>query len=271
MRHERSSRSRLVAGAVVVASATALVLPGAAAAHGRGATIALDYRLDLDPASTSLPGVRVRVLDGNRALEARVDDGVRLLVRGLLREPLIRIDERGVWVNASSPTASSDGLVDEGGSGWVQVGEGRSLTWHDHRLAPPPVSRPGPAGRFAIPVAVDGEAATIGGQLLPRRSARGLALARSARSRSRRRSSPWRGGGRGAPALTVALGVGAGAAALVAVTTFARASRADRRRGVAPARLGDRDRGGARRAARLPARPAGECTRPASSARSQRP
>ena len=71
----------------------ALALPGAAAAHGRGATIALDYRLHLDPAATALPGVHVRVLDGDRALEARVDDGVELLVRGLLREPLIRIDD----------------------------------------------------------------------------------------------------------------------------------------------------------------------------------
>ena len=53
--------------------ATALVLPGAALAHGRGATIALDYRLRLDPATTSLPGVHLRVLDGDRALEARVD------------------------------------------------------------------------------------------------------------------------------------------------------------------------------------------------------
>jgi hypothetical protein len=211
---------RLVAGAAVVAGATALALPGVAAAHGRGATIALDYRLHLDPASTSLPGVHVRVLDGDRAVEARVDGGAKLLVRGLLREPLIRIDRSGVWVNASSPTATADGLVAEGGSGWVRVRSGQTLAWHDHRLAPPPASRPGVAGRFTIPVEVDGKAAAIGGTFV--RVARpapwpwaliGIAVAAAIWAAARQR--PWR------PALTVGLGVAGGLAALVAVTTFA--------------------------------------------------
>ena len=211
---------RLAAGAALVAGALALALPGAAAAHGRGATIALDYRLHLDPASTSLPGVHVRVLDGDRALEARVDDGTQLLVRGLLREPLIRIDGTGVWVNASSPTATADGLVKESGASWVRVREGNTLAWHDHRLAPPPASHAGVAGRFTIPVVVDGEPAAIGGTFV--RVARpaawpwllgGLALAAAIWAAARRRR--WRG------ALTVGLGVAAGLAALAAVTTFA--------------------------------------------------
>ena len=100
---------RLVAGAVALVGLAALALPGAALAHGRGATIALDFRLHLDPAASALSGVHVRVLDGDRALEARVDPGVALLVRGTLREPMIRIDDRGVWANASSPTATADG------------------------------------------------------------------------------------------------------------------------------------------------------------------
>jgi hypothetical protein len=212
---------RLVAGAAAVAFATALALPGAAAAHGRGATIALDYRLHLDPAATALPGVHVRVLDGDRALEASVDDGVRLFVRGLLTdEQMIRIDDRGVFVNASSPTANADGLVPEGSAGWVRIRDGRSLAWHDHRLAPPPATQAGVAGRFAIPVRVDGAPATIGGTFV--RVARpsvwpwllgGLALAAGIWAAARRR--PWREG------LTVGLGVAAGSAALAAVTTFA--------------------------------------------------
>jgi hypothetical protein len=211
---------RLVAGAAAVAGLTALALPGAAAAHGRGAVIALDYRLRLDPASTSLPGVHVRVLDGDRALEARVDRGFELLVRGLLREPLIRIGAGGVWVNAGSPTAAADGLVAKGRTGWVHVRNGQTIAWHDHRLAPPPASRPGPAGRFAIPVSVDGKAATIGGTFY--RVARpaawpwlavGIALAAAIWAAAGRR--PWRA------SLTVALGVASGLAALVAVTTFA--------------------------------------------------
>jgi hypothetical protein len=211
---------RLVAGAAAVACSAALALPGEALAHGRGAAIAIDYRLHLDAASTSLPGVHVRVLDGDRALEARVDEGVELLVRGILREPLIRIDDGGVWVNAASPTAAADGLVDEQGPGWVRVREGRTLAWHDHRLAPPPGDRPGPAGRFTIAVAVDGEAAAIGGTFV--RVARpsawpwllgAVVLAAgiwAAARRLRRRA-----------ALTIGLGVAAGVAALVTVTTFA--------------------------------------------------
>ena len=45
----------------------ALALPAQASAHGRGATIALDYRLALDQSVGALPGVHVRVLDGGRA------------------------------------------------------------------------------------------------------------------------------------------------------------------------------------------------------------
>ena len=211
---------RLVAGAIAVAGAAALALPGGAAAHGRGATIALDYRLRLDPASTSLPGVHVRVLDGDRALEARVDEGVKLLVRGLVHEPLLRFGDDGVWVNAASPTAATDGLVAKAGSGWVHLRDGRSLAWHDHRLAPPPASQPGVAGRFTIPVAVDGKAAAIGGTFV--RVARpsvwpwvlgAVAIAVGIWAAARRR--PWRAG------LTIGLGVAAGLAALAAVTTFA--------------------------------------------------
>ena len=68
-----------------------------------------------------------------------------------------------MWVNASSPTAAADGLVAADRRGWVRVSHGSTFAWHDHRLAPPRVSRPGPAGRFAIPVAVDGRQAVIGG------------------------------------------------------------------------------------------------------------
>src|SRR5439155_25688853 len=67
----------------------------------------------------------------------------------------------GVWVNQSSPTAAADRLVSRRGSGWVRVSGGSSIAWHDHRLAPPPASRPGLAGRFSIPISVDGRAAAI--------------------------------------------------------------------------------------------------------------
>src|SRR5262249_35615283 len=134
-----------------------------AAAHGRGATIALDYRLALDPSVRALPGVHVRVLDGDRDLQVRAERGTRLLVLGALREPLLKIDETGVWRNASSPTATGDRLVSSSRRGWVHVNGGRTVTWHDHRLAPPPANGAGPAGRFTVPLDVNGRPAAISG------------------------------------------------------------------------------------------------------------
>ncbi len=197
-----------------------LALPAQAAAHGRGATIALDYRLTLDRATLALPGVHVRVLDGDRDFQVSVDPGVRLVVRGSLNDPMLRIDRNGVWANADSPTATLDGIVSSSKHGWVHLSGGRSIAWHDHRLAPPPASTPGPVGRFEVAVEIDGRPASFAGTFI--RVARptpwpwplaaallvaGIALA------LRRRSL------RGA--LTVAVGVGAGVAALVEVATFA--------------------------------------------------
>jgi hypothetical protein len=150
--------------ALVAVCLAALVLPAQALAHGRGATIALDYRVALDPETGSLPGVRVVVLDGDRDLELTVARGVRLLVEGVLGEPMLRFDARGVFADANSPTATSDGIVSAARHGWVQVAAGRSFAWHDHRLAPPPSATVGADGDFSVPVVLDGRAALIAGR-----------------------------------------------------------------------------------------------------------
>jgi hypothetical protein len=142
---------------LTLAALAALAAPAAASAHGRGPAVALDYRFQLAPAPA---GLNVRILDGDRSLEARVTPGTRALVRGYLREPMLRFDSRGVFVNASSPTAQSDRLV-AGGSGWVRVAGGRSFAWHEHRLTPS-----GARGAFAIPVQVDGRPGVIGGSFV---------------------------------------------------------------------------------------------------------
>ncbi len=131
-------RLRIVAPALLAA----LALPGQAAAHGRGPTVALDYRLTLDRATLTLPGVHVRVLDGDRDFQVRANPGVDVLVRGEVQEPFLRIDSSGVWVNASSPTAAADLLVSSSKHGWVHLSGGRTVVWHDHRLAPPHASGP---------------------------------------------------------------------------------------------------------------------------------
>jgi hypothetical protein len=205
---------------VVPVALAALVLPAQAAAHGRGATIALDYRLALDPSTRALPGVHVRVLDGDRDFRVSVDPGVRLVVLGALGEPMLRLDSHGVWVNASSPTATGDRLVGTGKHGWIRITGGHTVAWHDHRLAPPPVSVAGAVGRFAVPVDLDGRKTEISGTFF--RVARpavwpwiiaaaGLvcAIVVAVRRRTLRAS------------LTIGLGTSSGLAALLLVTTFA--------------------------------------------------
>ena len=210
-------RSRFLTGLVLAT----LALPAQAAAHGRGPTVALDFLLRLEPATLAISGIHVSVLDGDRSLQLSVSAGHRVVVRGLLSEPVLRIGPDGVWVNASSPTAAADLLVAKRGSGWVRIGGGSSIAWHDHRLAPPPASRPGPAGSFSVPISVDGRPATIAGTFWrvgnpsawPWVAGAVAFLAAVAAAAVFRRG--WRA------YLTVGLGSAAGLGALLAVTTFA--------------------------------------------------
>jgi hypothetical protein len=205
---------------VIPVALAALALPASAAAHGRTAAIALDYRLALDRSTRDLPGVHIRILDGDRALAVRVDPGTVLLVRGALGESMLRVDASGVWANAASPTATGDKVVSAAQHGWVHLSGGRTVVWHDHRLSPPPATAVGPVGRFVVPVVVDGVPGAISGTFF--RVARppvwpwllaALLLFGAIVVAIRRR------GLRGP--LTIGLGVGAGMAALVEVTTFA--------------------------------------------------
>jgi len=146
---------------VPVVACITLAAPAAAAAHARSPTVALDYRLVLDDATRTLPGIGVDILDGDRSL--RVSARKPLVVLGDLGEPMLRIGPRGTWANRASVTAASQRLATMG-HGWVRVG-GASFTWHDHRLAPPPYAggRPGPAARFTIPVRIDERPTVLAG------------------------------------------------------------------------------------------------------------
>jgi hypothetical protein len=139
-----------------------LAVPASASAHAKSATVALDYRLEIDRATRSLAPVSVTILDGDRALRVAAKDAT-VVVRGNLREPMLRIGRGGAWVNRASITAVAEGLT-KLGRGWERVSGGPSFTWHEHRLAPPPFgAQTGPVARFEIPVTVDGRPATIGG------------------------------------------------------------------------------------------------------------
>ena len=207
---------RIVALSIVVLACLAAASP--AAAHSRAPTVALDYRLELSHAS--LPGVHAQVVDGDRALQVRVDPPHRLVVLGLLGEPLLRFGPTGVWVNRASPSADADRLAQRG-SGWLRLSDGHRLLWHDHRLAPPKSLRAGSTAPWSLPIALDGRRTELTGTFA--RFARppvwpwlagGLvavaALAAFARARPRRRAE------------TAAAVAGiAAAAALAASATFA--------------------------------------------------
>jgi hypothetical protein len=149
---------RFAALSIVVVACLAAASP--AAAHSRAPTVALDYRVELD--RVTRPGVHADVVDGDRALRVRVDAPHRLLVRGLIGEPLLRFASSGVWVNSASPTAAADLLVKRG-SGWVRVTRGNAFLWHDHRLAPPPALRAGASAAWSLPVELDGRSTALRG------------------------------------------------------------------------------------------------------------
>ncbi len=143
-----------------------VILAGAPAAnaHGRAATVALDYRLPLDPGVGNLDGVRASILDGDRSLRLAVDRGRRVVVLGDLGEPMLRLDG-GVWVNRDSPTAQANRLVRRSQKGWKKVADGRTFAWHEHRLAPPPfvAGQYGSVARWRVPLVIDGRRTAVSG------------------------------------------------------------------------------------------------------------
>jgi hypothetical protein len=147
---------------VLVCVCATLAAPAVASAHARSATVALDYRLVLDRAATSIPGVHVSILDGDRSLHIATTGPV-VVVHGDLGEPMLRIGPTGTTVSHASTTAVAEKLT-RPGHGWQRLSGGSAFTWHEHRLAPPPFgSQTGAVARFTIPVQVDGRSLTIGG------------------------------------------------------------------------------------------------------------
>jgi hypothetical protein len=205
------------AGLLAIALLAALVAPDAASAHSRRPAVALDYRLRV-PAQP-LPGVSADVLDADRELRLTVAPAAVLVVRGLVGEPMLRFDGRGVWVNDASATAAADKLARAGGTGWRKLTSAHTFAWHDHRLSPPRLAA-GKRAAWSLPVQLDGRAASLRGVFLrvPRPALWpwlvGLALAAAALLAVGRTSSARRG------VRAVACAGTAAAAALVATIGF---------------------------------------------------
>ena len=111
--------------------------------------------------------------ESDRALHLTVRPGHSVVVLGYLDEPFLRLDGRGVAVNAASPTAASASVLKKGTEVtathpvWLLRPGRRSVVWHDTRVSPPAGRS---RGTWAVPVVVDGRRTSISGEIvrLPR-------------------------------------------------------------------------------------------------------
>jgi hypothetical protein len=188
---------RALATAVAVAGLGAL--PATAAAHGRSAPVASDWRAAIERAPH---GVTAEVVDGDRDLWMATSAPTEVV--GLLGEPMLRFGRGGVWANASSPTAHADRILTPGGSGWIRVARRAAYRWHEHRLH---AGEAGAGTTWSVPLVVDGRRTAISGSL--RRVQGGRAWPWLAAAAVAGAAATWRSWLR-VPALVA---VGAGAAA----------------------------------------------------------
>jgi len=213
-------RRGLVASAAAVA---ALALPAAASAHvGTSAPVATNFAARIVGFRPPAGALEAKIVDGDRMLWLRVPATVTVVVPGVLGEPLLRFDRRGVWLNLRSPTAQTDRIdrFDLRPSAdprarplWHRLTGGHAYAWHEHRLhALEPLARgraaAGTLGPWSVTVLVDGRRHSLDG-LLDYRPGPGwtwLALACALAAASSAGTLLARGRG---PALAVALGFAA--------------------------------------------------------------
>ncbi|MGZ4168441.1 MAG: hypothetical protein ACXVSE_08280 [Solirubrobacteraceae bacterium] len=162
------SPAALAAGVVVVCLVVVcLVAPAPASAHLRSGTVAVDYRARV--ASSVTPAYRAQIYQSDHGLSLTLRRGHVVTMLGYLGEPVFRLDAAGLWVNAASPTALAMHLVSRGrGVGGAtphwRLRRGRhTVVWHDARVQglPPGVE----AGRWDVPLLIDGHRAGIRGEL----------------------------------------------------------------------------------------------------------
>ena len=162
-------RLAVVLGVIGIAA----VAPGVASAHvGRTLPVATDFTARI---TEPVPGIDAKVTDGDQSLWLRSPASAVVTVRGILGEPLLQFDARGIWLNLRSPTAQSDRIdrteLRPTASGtpplWHRVTSGHSYLWHEHRLhALETIARTaGSAGPWSVPFVVDGRRRSLRGVL----------------------------------------------------------------------------------------------------------
>ena len=115
-----------------------LATPVTAGAHLRAGTVAVDYQASVRHPDT--PADTTQIFQSDRALGITVKPGHTVVLLGYLGEPVFRLDDAGLWLNQTSPTAAADRLVPKTqrtaapGPRW-RLRRGRhSLVWQDARV-----------------------------------------------------------------------------------------------------------------------------------------
>ncbi|HVP75437.1 MAG TPA: hypothetical protein VMS63_05390 [Gaiellaceae bacterium] len=168
----------LVASAAAAGALAAF--PAAASAHvGTSAPVATNFAARIVGLRPPAGALEAKVVDGDRMLWLRVPATATVVVPGVLGEPLLRFDRRGVWVNLRSLTAQTDRIdrFDLRPSAnprarplWHRLTGGHAYAWHEHRLH---VLEPLAHGRhvaatlgpWSVPLLVDGRRHTLDGVL----------------------------------------------------------------------------------------------------------
>ncbi|GGM44393.1 hypothetical protein ACFFX1_24445 [Dactylosporangium sucinum] len=142
--------------AVLAGVAAALAWCGPAGAHGADAPVAANYRVVVG--EVSVPGVRVRPVEGGARLELTNASGREVVVLGLQGEEFLRVRPGGVDENRRSPTwfasRSLTGTARGGDASaapeWHTLATEPVVRWHDER------ARELPARAWSVPLLVDG-------------------------------------------------------------------------------------------------------------------
>ena len=149
----------------------ALAVPNLAAAHvGGAAPVATNFEARVSGLEPPDPDVEARVIDGDRTLWLRVGAAARVVVPGVLGEPVLRFDANGVWLNVHSLTAQSDRIDpadlqpvadSHAPPRWHRLTGGHAYAWHEHRLHQlEPLAHHrtagGALGHWSVPLLIDG-------------------------------------------------------------------------------------------------------------------
>jgi hypothetical protein len=153
----------------------ALLWPASALAHGPVDPAASRYQARI---SSLPPGTTAQVIDGDQRMWLKVSPSTTVVVLDYQGAPYLRFARSGVQVNqrsamyflnqlpAQTPPATAGATITPH---WVSAGSGHGYSWHDgrlHALASVALASGATyAGRWTIPVRVDGAPAAITGGL----------------------------------------------------------------------------------------------------------